>query len=509
MEMHPGKQMFIDDFFIELVVGAHRVLNQPEKITVDQPLHTITPDRPWESETPYGAVIYDENSHTFRMYYQGANTLVCVLESTDGLRWERPSLGLVAFQGSTANNIVNWPNDCPSIGSILWDPHETDEAYRWKRLQHMPHKGVWQALHSEDGYDWHHYPPGPHNDQKQFFGFGSPSETFGGPINPDARYVMYAQRGSSRRTRVLGRRESQDLLNWSGMHTVIDQDLGDPAGTEFYAAGNDMASRTDGGLHVIMLDVFLTDLAEPYAIEEPDLYWGKAGGSVALPARVDGIVEPQLAVSRNTVSWTRYRQPFIPRGAPGTWDWGSIYASGPIRHNGKLRFYYNGLSVTHNNRSPQLYYSRQSKDQQTGKGLAELRADGYVSVEADSYAPGVMTTHRFRQESGGSVKVNVDAAAGELRYEVLEDTGAPIPGFSVSDCDPIRSDTVDGVLSWNGVSGWPGVSGERQAKYPNLQKGEFYIKLRFYVSPGTKLYSVTLDPPEVTAWGAKVKGRVD
>jgi hypothetical protein len=68
---------------------------------------------------------------------------------------------------------------------------------------------------------------------------------------------------------------------------------------------------------------------------------------------------------------------------------------------------------------------------------------------------------------------------------------------------------VDGVLSWNGVSGWPGVSGERQAKYPNLQKGEFYIKLRFYVSPGTKLYSVTLDPPEVTAWGAKVKGRVD
>ena len=144
-----------------------------------------------------------------------------------------------------------------------------------------------------------------------------------------------------------------------------------------------------------------------------------------------------------------------------------------------------------------------------GKGLASLRLDGYVSVEAVSYAPGILTTHRFRQESGGTIGVNVDASAGELRYEVLEDTGDPIPGFTAADCDPIRTDTVNGVLSWNGVSGWPGLSEERQGRYPNLQKEEFYIKLRFHISPGTKLYSLTLDPPEVTVWGVKVKGRID
>ena len=53
------------------------------------------------------------------------------------------------------------------------------------------------------------------------------------------------------------------------------------------------------------------------------------------------------------------------------------------------------------------------------------------------------------------------------------------------------------------------MSEERQATYPNLQKEEFYIKLRFYISPGTKLYSLTLDPPEVTMWHVKVKGRID
>jgi hypothetical protein len=147
-----------------------------------------------------------------------------------------------------------------------------------------------------------------------------------------------------------------------------------------------------------------------------------------------------------------------------------------------------------------LCLTRHPKEQQSGIGVAQLRSDGYVSVEADSYAPGILTTHRFRQESGGTVTVNVDATAGELRYEVLEDTGAPIPGFTAADCDPIRGDTHDSVLSWNGIPGWLGVSEERQSSYPNLPKREFYIKLRFYISPGTKLYSLTLDPPEVTMW---------
>ncbi len=506
MELHPGKQMFIDDFFIEAMVGARRVLNHPEKVTVDRPMQTVTPDQPWERGPASGAVVYDEHEETFRMYYPGQGSLVCVLESVDGLHWERPSLGVVQFDGSRDNNIVDWPGDCPTIGSLLWDPHETNQTYRWKRMHHHPYKGVWQALYSADGYIWHHQRSGSHNDQKQFFGFGSPAETFGGPMDPDAPYVTYCQRGSTRRTRVLGRRESQDFLNWSGMRTVIDQDLDDPAGTEFYAAGHDLANRTDGGIHIIVLDAYATDLTEPYAIAGAEQYWGTQGGPSAVPARIDGIVDSQLAVSRDTVSWKRYREPFIYRGKPGAWDWGSIYSSGPILHKKKLFFYYNGVNVTHNRRTAQLLYADKSE---SAKGLAVLRPDGYVSVEAESYAPGILTTHRFRQESGGTVKVNVDASAGELKYEVLEDTGEPIPGFSVAECDPIRTDTLDGVLSWGGVPTWPGVSEKRHASCPNLQKDEFYIKLRFYISPGTRFYSLTLDPPEVVMWHVKIMGRAD
>ena len=122
-ELHPGKQTFIDDFFIESMDGAHRVLNPAEKLTVDEPLNIITPDRPWEGDDieSTGNFVYDEVNQAIRMYYHGVDSQVCVLESKDGLHWERPNLGLVEFNGSKANNITN----CPShIGAILCDPHE-------------------------------------------------------------------------------------------------------------------------------------------------------------------------------------------------------------------------------------------------------------------------------------------------------------------------------------------------------------------------------------------------
>ncbi len=513
MERDPGKQLFIDDYFIESMVGVRRVLNQPDKLTVDGPLD-IPMDGPWEADAvSFADVTYDESRGAFRLYYRSwvsGRELLCALDSEDGIRWERPRLGLVEWDGSRDNNITN----CPPGGlAILCDPHERDASFCWKRIDNKPTgmgpdgEPVWQAYHSADGYDWRQYPPGPHSAQPMLFNFGAPDSGYGGVVDPDAPYVYYTQRGSDRRTRVLGRRDSRDFLTWSGLRTVIDQDLDDETGTEFYAAGFDLANRTDGGLHLLMLQTFHTDLAEPYAIDAPGRYWGAESGSPALPARVDGFVDSQLAVSRDTISWKRFRQPFIPRGGPGAWDWGMLYAGQPIYHDNQLWLFYNGCNLTHNGRSARTGqpYADPKVD---GKGLAMLRPDGFVGIEADSYAAGQLTTHRFRQESGGSLQVNVDAAAGELRYELLEDTGEPIPGYAVADCDPIREDTLERPLSWRGQPGWPTLDRKRQSRFPDLSSREFYIKLRFHLAPGTRLYSVTLDPPEVTVW-AGMPGRVD
>ncbi len=515
MELYPGKQLFIDDFMIESMKGLRRVLNQAEKQTViaplDLPLDTVLD----HAKGQIGDVVYDKNDGLFRMYYHldlDGERRMCALNSEDGLHWEKPTLGLVEIDGSTANNVTN----CP-LGqlSLLWDPHETDEAYRWKRIDNTPTgrnrngRKVWRAFHSRDGYDWKPYPSGGYSENQMLFNFGSPAETFGGTINPDANYVHYSQRGSSRRTRVLGRRDSEDFLHWSGLRTVIDQDLNDPAGTEFYGASFDSANCTNGGLHILMLFTFLTDLSEPYEIEKPGAYWGAESGPNAVAARIDGFVDTELAVSRDTVSWTRFREPFIPRGQSDSWDWGMLFSDAPILHNDKLWFFYSGFNLNHNGHTARLWESPYSAPSYSNKGLAVLRRDGYVSVEVAGFGHGTLTTHRFRQESGGSVQVNVDASAGELRYELLLDTGEPISGYTVADCDPIRADELDRTLSWNGVQDWPGVSSERQATLPNLPQSEFYIKIRFYLAPGTKLYSFTLNPPEVTMWNVKIKGRID
>ena len=129
MEIQPGKQMFIDDFFIESMVGAHRVLNRQEKRTVDQPLHIISPEMLWEKGQATGPVIYDEKNQTFRMYYHGVENCVCVLESPDGIEEEHRIWQVFARQGRdreqppwTTRNTTqpvefpetheNWTTDC-------------------------------------------------------------------------------------------------------------------------------------------------------------------------------------------------------------------------------------------------------------------------------------------------------------------------------------------------------------------------------------------------------------
>eukprot|EP01050_Picozoa_sp_SAG11_P010696 SAG11_NODE_1087_length_5925_cov_2.708376_3_plen_75_part_00 len=49
--------------------------------------------------------------------------------STDGIKFDKPVLGQVDFNGSRANNIV-----APFVGGVLLDHAETNVSRRWKML---------------------------------------------------------------------------------------------------------------------------------------------------------------------------------------------------------------------------------------------------------------------------------------------------------------------------------------------------------------------------------------
>ena len=91
-----------------------------------------------------------------------ASAAVMYAESSDGLRWTKPPLGLVEFRGSTANGIVlSTPGTDPGAGVFL-DAHETNASRRFKMFGlfsatadgfQLGHNGVGTFV-SADGIHW-------------------------------------------------------------------------------------------------------------------------------------------------------------------------------------------------------------------------------------------------------------------------------------------------------------------------------------------------------------------
>jgi hypothetical protein len=92
--------------------------------------------------------------------------VICYATSTDGVNWEKPSLGLVEFKGSRDNNIVAL--DEPGLWStcaVLHDPDEPDPGRRFKiayeaRLPERPGLSFCIA-YSPDGLTWTRHPANP------------------------------------------------------------------------------------------------------------------------------------------------------------------------------------------------------------------------------------------------------------------------------------------------------------------------------------------------------------
>lgn len=60
-------------------------------------------------------------------------------------------------------------------------------------------------------------------------------------------------------------------------------------------------------------------------------------------------------------------------------------------------------------------------------GLAKLRLDGFVCLAAGD-KPGMVVTKAFKLE-GNRLAVNVDAKAGWVQVELLDENGKAVPGF--------------------------------------------------------------------------------
>ena len=475
------KQLFVDDYLIESMTNTRQIMNPAEKVDGNP---VLRPERPWEgTHLTLNHVIFDEKDQIFKMWYsphtyrahQANGDIVsedahempdsggCLATSVDGIRWERPVLGLVEFQGSTENNLLPAEN---VMSYFFQDLHEAEPAKRYKgliRTGEVADPGMkFDLYYSPDAFNWTPFENNPVIDLSPKPGRWGPTAFMGwDPIR--VVYAVHMENNQHFRgplgKRVIGRAESPDMTHWSDAETILVPNEEDAPDTQFYA----MPAITYEGFYVGMLWNF----------------------------RVSNMTHhPQIVFSRNGIHYDRaYREPFITRGGKGEFDSNSIYTRAPIVHGDHIFTYYTGI----NHRSPESLLALGDKAT-SAVGLAITPLDGFVSLDGvtghpPNYNPiprdvppySQMVTRSF-SFAGSRLHINVESApqfnsAGpcEVRVEVLNPNHERLSGYEFEDADPITTSGLAHVASWNGKSDLSAF-----ADRP--------IKLRFYFK-NCKLYS--------------------
>jgi hypothetical protein len=351
------RYLLLDSRIIEDTENAKLTIGTVQK---DRRNPLFKEDKPWEPrfDNLYANVLYDEDEDLYKCWYnpfiidqsttntpkkdringgkfkyQGRHTGrrremgICYATSRDGIRWEKPSLGIVEFDGSKENNIV-WRG--PHGSGIFKDLRDPDPKHRYKAF----FKGKLISVgFSPDGTHWSE-------------AIACPEANVAGDTHNNAfwaptlgEYVGITRTWAKPRGRQVARTSSKDFLKWSKAEVVLEG---------------------------------LENHLQTYAM--PVFYY--AGVYIGLPAIYNSDADrthTELTWSPDTVTWHR-----IDAGIPlianspgkGEYDWGTAYAAAyPVFLKDEIRLYYGGCDGKHFGWRNGYFC------------LATLRPDGFAGYE--------------------------------------------------------------------------------------------------------------------------------
>ncbi len=421
-------ELFIDDHLVDKIEGDARLtLHKPEPREV-----ALVTGAPWEGNTcAYYTLFEDERDGKplFRMYYRGAHWLTdakkaahpevaCYAESSDGVKWTKPELGLIEFNGSKANNIV-WNGVGTHNFTVFKDRNpncEPDARYKAIGRGRSLRKGDTSSKHglfvfkSPDGIHWKLYRDEPVITKGAF-----DSQNLAFWDAHEGRYREYHRFFNSNRKRDIMTCVSDDFVHWS---EPVRLGYGDAPDEHLY-----------------------TNAIQPYD-RAPHILIG-------FPTRFQpngSQVAPLLMTGRDRVNFRRWPDPVIPESAPkdrsgnrsNYMTWGMLRLPG---RPGEISVY-----------ATEAYY--EGPDSRVRRFV--YRNDGFVSLHAGPEGA-VVTTRLLKFAKGGSadefaLRLNAEVGKnGWLRVKLLDEAGAPLPGTDVPDlASPADADGVR-TLVWKGV----------------------------------------------------------
>lgn len=451
-------RLLIDDAHIESMSGLQRVLHSPRRHPENPVLRGDKPWEKWTAEVNGRPVLYDEHSREFRMWYvspliddnagYGELHRVGYAVSEDGIRWRKPELGQVEWDGSRRNNLIQWGVNWMRRPSVIQDLHDPDPTRRFKMIYSDRIEGMTALVkaYSIDGIHWR-----LNGDGQPWFRRTHNSDLLGWDPRIE-RYVHYVRVPGP--PTAVGRSTSVDFVTWSEPETVL-------------------APRPDEE------GVSFNGLAAWIA---HDYYLGIARVRERTGNPAERIYRTEFAFSRDGVHWIRFSpgSSFFAKGEPHEWDSHTIIMPAPVHHDGRYWFFYSGQNHRGGKeglKKVQEGWEEGGRRMESAVGLATLREDGFVSLDAGDQWGWLLTKPLVI--GGGTIEVNADVK-GELRVEVVEADGRPVQGFQAEECRPIRADSVRHVISW-----------ERQANLEPLKGRE--VRLRISLKQGS-LYSFRFQP---------------
>jgi len=450
IELGGRKHVFLDDALVarseQIAFSAHPA--RLEELALDA-------DPGWTSAV-------DDGEGGIRLYGECPGG-TCVWSSRDGVHFEAPAL-----PGGRGNRIADDP---ARRGSVFVDPN-AGPAERWKLLTGSAERGLFLYT-SADGLSFQRAdatvlpfaagsaPTAFYDDQRQVYVAHLRSDYARTPGGATERFAVraettdplrawpFAPASEARRVEAARRmRLASDVLDpwW------LDNGPLAPAGP---ALEYPVAMARDPAIDPDAIDLYNTRaLKYPWA---PDAYLAfplwyfhyehdgpPARQALASPARGlgTGLVEVQLAVSRDGLRWKRYPRPaYVPVGDRGGYPIRRPYiAFGMVRRGDEIWQYCYTRSSYHSPLGPE--------PRQPVVHRLVQRLDGFVSADAPYGEEGELVTHPLRF-AGDRLELNVDTGAtGYAQVGFLDEWGKPIPGFTLDDCVYVNGSFVAHPVEW-------------------------------------------------------------
>ena len=457
-----GRQLFVDDFLVE-ETGLRRTFHRA-RYYAGNPV--LQPDRPWEwfgprpMAMPFSdGVWHDPEDGIFKMWYyapQNGWGITCYATSRDGIRWEKPKLDV-----EPGTNIVL--KKVRDSATVWLDPAPRDAGERFKMALYARETGTFMLYRSPDGIHWTKVADGGKTgDRSTFF------------YNPFRGRWVFSLRGQSRVGRCRRYWETTDFFSFDQKAVAEGEVVPWMAADRADPPRDDLRQRPQ--LYNLDCVAYESVLLGMFSIWRGDYRRGSTEKAKELLAK--GRPKQNsvcLGFSRDGFHWDRPdRRPFMPTSEKmGDWNWGNVQSTVPccLVMGDQLWFYVSG-------RAGKSFPGSKNGDAGASTGLAMLRRDGFASMDAGP-GGGTLTTRRVRF-AGRYLFVNVDCPEGELKAEVLDETGNVIAPFTLDNCRAVSLDRTLTPITWKDADDLSAAAGKPVRFRFHLTRGSLYA---FWVTP--------------------------